>query len=80
MTADEAMEALPKPTPREEAAEWLRQVLSAGPLPSGEVERRAREAGFAIMTLRRAKTALGITPYREGATWMVRLPEDTGCA
>ncbi len=25
MTADEAMEALPKPTPREEAAEWLRQ-------------------------------------------------------
>ncbi len=80
MTADEAMEPPPRLTPREEAAEWLKQLLAAGPLPSGEVERQAREAGFTVMTLRRAKTELGIVPYREGATWMSRLPERTDSA
>ncbi|HUT34476.1 MAG TPA: AAA family ATPase [Planctomycetota bacterium] len=80
ITADEAMAALPKPTPREEAAEWLKQVLSMGPLPSAEVERQAREAGFALMTLRRAKWALGVIPYREGAGWMCRLPYTPGDA
>ncbi len=78
MTADEAMEALPKPTPREEAAEWLRQVLSAGPLPSNQVERQGSEAGFTLRTLRRAKADLGILPYREGTGWMVRLPDSPG--
>lgn len=75
MTAQEAMEALPKPTPREDAAEWLKQLLSVKPLPSSEVERRAREAGFAPRTLQRAKAALGIISDREGTGWLWRLPD-----
>jgi len=80
MTADEAMEIAPKPTPREEAAEWLKHVLAAGALPATQVERQGREAGFALMTLRRAKWALGVISYREGAGWMCRLPDTPGDA
>ena len=80
MTAQEAMEIMPNPTPRERAAEWLKQALAAGALPSSEVERQAREAGFTLRTLRRAKTGLDILSYREGTGWMWRLPDTPGGA
>lgn len=80
MTAQEAMEIAPEASSCGRAAEWLMQVLSAGAVPSIEVERQGREAGFALMTLRRAKSGLGVISYREGTGWMWRLPDTPGGA
>lgn len=61
---------------------WLEDALANGPQPCQEVERRAREAGLAIVTLRRAKRALGVVAQRQGCgyTWLWRLPEDVSPA
>jgi putative DNA primase/helicase len=75
LTADEAMQAAPKLSPREEAAEWLREILAGGPLPSTQIERQGREVGFSAMTLRRAKWDVGVTSHKEGSGWMCRLPD-----
>ena len=65
LTAEEAM-AAPSLTRREEAAAWLAGLLSGGPLPCEEVERRAKEAGYSVATLRRAKQELGVEAHRLG--------------
>jgi hypothetical protein len=75
MTAQEALDIMPRPTPRERAAGWLLKLLSAGPALATEIELRARNAGFARNTLWRAKTDLHIVSFREGTGWMWRLPE-----
>ena len=69
------MGLLPRPSPRDRAAEWLLEALASGPVLATEIEERARNAGFAKNTLWRAKTELGITSFREGAGWMWRLLE-----
>lgn len=46
---------------REEAAEWLRDALSDGPVAAKDIQRMARDAGHAWRTVRRAKDALGVT-------------------
>jgi len=78
MSVEEALEAAPKPTPRERAAEWLEELFSAGPMLTTEVERRAAAAGFSRITLRRARRELGVQAYRHSLTdpWQVRLPAD----
>jgi putative DNA primase/helicase len=43
----------------EEAAEWLRELLAAGPVPAKDVWKRAREVGIAERTLKRAKRNAG---------------------
>jgi hypothetical protein len=53
-------------TPRQGAATWLKQELRRGPLPSNEVKRRAREAGYELATLQRARTDVEIAHWREG--------------
>ncbi len=75
ITAEEAMEAVRQPTPRERAAEWLLKLLSAGPAPATEIELRARAAGLAAHTVRRAKADLEVASFRQGAGWTWRLPE-----
>ncbi|HUT36440.1 MAG TPA: AAA family ATPase [Planctomycetota bacterium] len=66
LTAAEALEeagvALGR---REQAAAWLEELLADGPLPSLEVERRAREAGLARRTLMRAKGDAGAVAFRQ---------------
>jgi len=80
MTAQEAMDIMPRPTPRDRAAEWLLTLLAAGPALATEVEERGCKAGFTLVTLRRAKTELGILSCREGTGWMWRLPDTPGGA
>jgi len=83
MTADDALAAASErsgsdPTEREHAAEWLRDLLSAGPLPSLEVQEQARECGFSMATIRRAKALAGVkvvkSGFEKGSKWLWKLP------
>lgn len=47
-------------TERDDAADWLQAFLADGPRPAREVEHEAREAGYSLATLRRAKAAIGV--------------------
>lgn len=62
----------------EEATEWLRDVLSAGPQSAGDVRERAERDGIKGRTLDRAKAALGVVATREGfandGRWVWVLP------
>lgn len=65
----------------DDAAEWLREVLSAGPVPANDIKAHAREAGYSLATLRRAQASLGIRPQRTGGaadkgTWVWTLPQE----
>lgn len=53
-------------TAREEAIDFLRDVLASGPVPAKEILRQARDADINEKTLRRAKSDLGVTKRREG--------------
>jgi hypothetical protein len=66
-----------KPTERDTATDWLRELLASGPLPATEVKGEANSAGFAWATLRRAKERLGIRPRKSGfdAGWIWELPK-----
>ncbi len=48
----------------DEAADFLRELLAAGPVEAKAVMKEAKAAGIADITLRRAKAALGITVKR----------------
>lgn len=74
VTADEAL-AANRPThvdggaaesALDEAIEWLREFLSAGPQKTEDIQSAAREAGLAWGTLRRARTAIGARAKRVG--------------
>jgi putative DNA primase/helicase len=62
----------------DDAAEWLAEVLAAGPVLCKDVEREAKEAGHAWGTIRRAKARLRVGSRKRGFTgpheW--HLPED----
>lgn len=53
-------------TALDEAMDVLRDVLADGPLQAKDVQRAARDAGISEITLRRAKSKLGVTATREG--------------
>lgn len=64
-----------------DAAEWLSDVLAAGPVPSEDVKKHAKEAGYSWTTIRRAQAALGIKPQRIGGAagngaWVWTLPKE----
>ena len=61
-----------------EAMNFLRQELAGGGVPSKLLESRARDAGIATKTLKRARTALGVEAKRDGGTggWACHLPPD----
>jgi len=66
---------------RADAAQWLRQTLADGPVRSDEIPRLARQAGFAMRTLNRAKKAANVESYRDGfqgkCYWRIRPPRTT---
>ncbi|MBX7133054.1 MAG: AAA family ATPase [Fimbriimonadaceae bacterium] len=77
----EAFEQKP-PSKLDEAKQFLLINLSDGPIASERIEQLAMEAGIAMATVRRAKTALGIVaePNNEGSGrgakgWRWQLPE-----
>lgn len=63
---------------REEAREWLRDVLSDGPQPAADVKRRAEADGIKSRTLDRAKRDLSVITTREGYSskgrWLWAMP------
>ncbi len=63
-------------TERDDAAEWLTELLANGSLPATDVQREAKDAGFSIATLRRAKAALGVVSRKGdfGGPWRWSLP------
>ncbi|MBI4506415.1 MAG: AAA family ATPase [Chloroflexi bacterium] len=83
-TAHTASQLLAAPTgddergAMDEAKDWLRSELMTGARPSKVLQREARGAGIADITLRRAREALGIRPQRVGygsaGEWMWALP------
>lgn len=56
-----------EPTARDEAADWLRGELAAGPKPVRELQTEARRAGHTWRTIERAKSTLGVRARRQGA-------------
>jgi hypothetical protein len=63
----------------EEAVDWLRDVLSEGPLPAVDLQRQAREAGIAMRTVIRAKRSAGAVSRREGKSWSWTLQDCQEC-
>lgn len=62
----------PAPDPEEksaveEAADWLRDALEDGPMPSKVLIKEAKASGIAEITLRRAKERLGVRALRQSA-------------
>lgn len=53
-------------TATDEAGDWLRYTLEAGPVPVGEVLRLAKLSGLSDKALRTARERLGIRPKRHG--------------
>jgi AAA domain-containing protein len=81
-TADVLLSAPVDPEERsalDEAKEFLRDELKDSPVWSNQVKKDAREAGISEMTLKRAKSALGVRSEKEAdGTWSWRLPESKG--
>jgi len=83
ISADEALVAEyadpEERTARQEAAEWLREALSGGPVAMKDIQRMAKDSGHAWRTVQRAKTALRVASqhqgYGQGSTWYWDLPE-----
>jgi putative DNA primase/helicase len=68
-----------KPTPAlDEAKDWLREALADGPQPSKELFAEAKDCGISKVTLKRAKSELGIRAEKGGfdGGWMWSLDED----
>jgi len=64
------------------AQDFLKELLSNGPVTSERVFETAGEHGFSKSTVNRAKEKMGIKPYREGGiaengSWYWELPEAT---
>lgn len=80
--ADDALSANSKcggeRTERDDAADWLRELLADGPCSSKDVESETKAAGFSMSTVRRAKAAIGVKARKLdfGAGWAWELPEE----
>jgi hypothetical protein len=79
MTADEALaprDVSGQPGKLDTATEWLREVLADGPVAVAKVRAEADAAGFAWITVRRARDELGVMTEKMGfdVGWAWRLP------
>jgi AAA domain len=61
----------------EEAVEFLRDGLGSGPVESKQVRKDARAAGITDITLKRAKSALGVRSKKQSTgPWAWEIPEE----
>jgi hypothetical protein len=83
LTADEVLaasdEGAQSQSARDEAVDWLLELLSDGPLPVKQVRSEADAAGHSWATIKRAKKNAGVIAFREGGVaekgqWLWRLP------
>lgn len=71
-------------TERDEAADWLAELLTTGPLAKREIDRTARDDGIALRTLQRARESLGVVITRDEhargrpSTWRLPGPQGSG--
>jgi hypothetical protein len=65
-------------SPRADAIEYLRDKLSAGPVPVKDVDEHARALGIAPRTLGRARKAMGVRAVKDGfgGGWLLSLPDE----
>jgi hypothetical protein len=79
ISADEAVAATAcdteAKTAREEAKDFLMDLLSEGPVLQKEIKKSAEGAGLAWRTVQRAKGSLGIKARRQDERWFWRLPK-----
>lgn len=79
------MEAVSE-SPRDDAADWLTDLLSAGPMPVKAIKAEANGAGVSWRTIENAKRDLGIEAKRQsegntgGGFWTWQLPRKTAAA
>ena len=78
-TADEAMQAESgscNPSALDEATDWLREILAAGPVAAAELFGQAKADAIADKTLRRASKVLEVRKMKVGMTggWSWSLP------
>src|SRR5262249_18007106 len=59
---------------REEATEFLIEMLADGPKPAIEVQDQAKKLHISPATLRRAKQGLGVVSKKEGEQWVWNPP------
>ena len=61
---------------KDEAAEWLTDLLAVGPLGTGEIKKAAAAEGYSWATLRRAQKLAGVTSRKQGfdGGWTWSLP------
>jgi hypothetical protein len=76
ISADKALAALQggesTRSAKDEAVDFLEDLLAAGPVPANDVQAAAKEAGIGAKSLRTAKETLGIKPEKSGmkAGWV----------
>jgi putative DNA primase/helicase len=84
-TADQALAAFENKSAggsaKEEAVEFLLDLLAAGPVAADEAKRKASQAGITAKPLRSAREALGVKPEKTGFgdagewVWALRCPQ-----
>jgi putative DNA primase/helicase len=61
-------------TATDDAAEWLREVLTDGPISASDIKRMARDAGHTSRIVQRARADIGVRTrgrrYGPGAQWV----------
>jgi putative DNA primase/helicase len=79
ITADEAVAAMAGDTEargaRDQAKNFLLELLVDGPVPQKEIKAASEGAGLAWRTVQRAKASLGIEARRKNDKWFWRLPK-----
>ena len=60
----------------DDAKQFLRDLLSEGPVPAKQVDADIRGAGYALRTINRAKKLVGATSYKEGKTWLWKIEKN----
>lgn len=72
-------EATGKTTARNEAADFLKELLANGPVPQSQIKEEAEGAGHSWPTIRRAKDRLKVRAVKspgKGGVWMWQLPDE----
>jgi hypothetical protein len=62
----------------EKARQWLVSELTTDPIPSLELQERARKARISWRTIRRVAKAAGVRVFKKGAQWFWELPAEDG--
>lgn len=79
LLAEPEMENRREAPAREEAEEWLRELIEAGPVRTEEIKVEAKAAGMTWATIRRAKENIGAKAVRQGygedGGWFWKLPD-----